>query len=39
MLFRDGTYLELIAFVNDDPQKRKGHYWSVALSTVDMYRF
>ena len=29
VLFRDGTYLELIAFVNDDPQKRKGHWWYV----------
>lgn len=27
ILFRDGTYLELIAFVNDDPEKRKGHWW------------
>lgn len=27
VLFRDGTYLELIAFINDDPDKRKGHYW------------
>lgn len=27
VLFQDGTYLELIAFVNDDPDKRKGHWW------------
>lgn len=27
ILFRDGSYLELIAFVNDDPEKRKGHWW------------
>lgn len=27
VLFQDGTYIELIAFVNDDPAKRKGHRW------------
>ena len=25
--FRDGSYIELIAFVNDDPKNRKGHMW------------
>jgi Glyoxalase-like domain len=25
--FRDGSYLELVAFINDDPQYRAGHRW------------
>ncbi|KAH6713648.1 glyoxalase-like domain-containing protein [Leptodontidium sp. 2 PMI_412] len=25
--FRDGSYIELIAFVNDDPGNREGHGW------------
>ncbi|KAH7397738.1 glyoxalase-like domain-containing protein [Cadophora sp. MPI-SDFR-AT-0126] len=25
--FRDGSYVELIAFVNDDPKNREGHRW------------
>lgn len=25
--FRDGSYLELISFINDDPAKRRGHWW------------
>ncbi|KAK0103572.1 hypothetical protein ONS95_005586 [Cadophora gregata] len=25
--FRDGSYIELIAFVNDDPKNREGHRW------------
>lgn len=25
--FRDGCYVELIAFVNDDPKNREGHRW------------
>jgi hypothetical protein len=35
LLFRDGTYLELIAFVNDDPEKRKGHWWDKPYGVVD----
>ena len=35
VLFRDGTYLELIAFVNDDPEKRKGHWWDRPYGVVD----
>ena len=35
VLFRDGTYLELIAFVNDDPAKRKGHWWDKPYGVVD----
>lgn len=27
IVFRDGSCIELIAFVEDDPVKRKGHYW------------
>lgn len=27
VLFADGTYLELIAFINDDAEKRRGHWW------------
>ncbi|KAI7278124.1 hypothetical protein KC345_g6163 [Hortaea werneckii] len=27
VLFRDGTYLELLAFTRDDSEKRKGHFW------------
>jgi hypothetical protein len=25
--FRDGSYIELIAFINDDPKHREGHWW------------
>ena len=35
ILFRDGTYLELIAFINDDPEKRKGHWWDKPYGVVD----
>ncbi|KAK5173800.1 uncharacterized protein LTR77_002481 [Saxophila tyrrhenica] len=35
VLFRDGTYLELIAFINDDPEKRKGHWWDKPYGVVD----
>lgn len=35
VLFRDGTYLELIAFVNDDPEKRKGHWWDQPYGVID----
>lgn len=27
VLFQDGSYLELIAFIDDDPEKRRGHWW------------
>jgi len=27
IVFEDGTYLELIAFINDNPSLRRGHYW------------
>ncbi|CZT16679.1 uncharacterized protein RCC_02514 [Ramularia collo-cygni] len=35
VLFKDGTYLELIAFINDDPVKRKGHWWDKPYGVVD----
>jgi hypothetical protein len=35
VLFRDGTYLELIAFINDDPSKRQGHWWDKPFGVVD----
>jgi hypothetical protein len=25
--FRDGSHIELIAFINDDPKHREGHWW------------
>ena len=27
ILFQDGTYIELIAFINDDPARREEHRW------------
>jgi hypothetical protein len=27
IIFGDGSCIELIAFIDDDPEKRKGHYW------------
>lgn len=35
IMFKDGTYLELIAFINDDPEKRKGHWWDRAFGVID----
>ncbi|KAK5105802.1 hypothetical protein LTR62_002144 [Meristemomyces frigidus] len=35
VIFQDGTYLELIAFINDDPAKRKGHWWDKPNGIVD----
>ncbi|KAI6878712.1 hypothetical protein KC318_g7377 [Hortaea werneckii] len=34
VLFRDGTYLELIAFTRDESEKRKGHFWGDKASGV-----
>lgn len=31
VIFADGSYLELIAFINDDPEKREGHWWVCEL--------
>lgn len=27
IVFQDGSYLELIAFIDDDPKHRVGHWW------------
>ncbi|KAG8628128.1 hypothetical protein KVT40_004001 [Elsinoe batatas] len=27
IIFKDGSYIELIAFINDDPENKKGHWW------------
>jgi len=35
IFFADGTYLELIAFVNDDPDKRSGHWWNKDFGIID----
>ncbi|OCL03243.1 hypothetical protein AOQ84DRAFT_392409, partial [Glonium stellatum] len=30
ILFQDGSYIELIAFIDDDPARRAGHWWGDA---------
>ncbi|KAF1817476.1 hypothetical protein P152DRAFT_20334 [Eremomyces bilateralis CBS 781.70] len=36
VLFSDGSYLELIAFVDDDPKNREGHWWGEkSYGTID----
>ncbi|KAM3419263.1 hypothetical protein BST61_g5201 [Cercospora zeina] len=35
VLFEDGTYLELIAFIDDDPKHREGHWWDKPYGVVD----
>lgn len=35
ILFRDGTYVELIAFIDDDPARRKGHWWDKPYGIID----
>lgn len=35
VLFADGTYLELIAFIDDDAEKRRGHWWDKPFGVVD----
>lgn len=35
ILFRDGTYLELIAFIDDDPARREGHWWDKPFGIID----
>jgi hypothetical protein len=27
IIFQDGTYIELVSFINDDPNLRQGHFW------------
>ena len=36
IFFKDGTYLELIAFINDDPVKAAGHGWDKEFGVVDI---
>lgn len=31
----DGSYMELIAFIQDDPERRAGHYWDKPYGAVD----
>jgi hypothetical protein len=35
VLFADGSYLELIAFIDDDPKHREGHWWDKPYGLVD----
>ncbi|KAM0719847.1 hypothetical protein Q7P37_003982 [Cladosporium fusiforme] len=35
ILLADGSYIELIAFINDDPAKRAGHWWDKPYGIVD----
>lgn len=35
MLFADGSYIELIAFIDDDPKHRQGHWWDKPYGIVD----
>lgn len=36
IIFADGSYIELIAFIDDDPGLREGH-WSVLLSLPETW--
>lgn len=35
ILFSDGSYVELIAFIEDDPKRREGHWWDKEFGIVD----
>ncbi|CAK4031687.1 Hypothetical predicted protein [Lecanosticta acicola] len=35
VIFADGSYLELIAFIDDDPKHRLGHWWDKPYGVVD----
>ncbi|KAM0695182.1 hypothetical protein Q7P36_005538 [Cladosporium allicinum] len=35
ILLADGSYIELIAFINDDPALREGHWWDKPYGIVD----
>lgn len=37
ILFPDGSYIELIAFINDDPSNRAGHGWGKAKPGIIDY--
>lgn len=36
VVFRDGSYLELIAFIDDLPEHRAGHFWDRPYGIVDV---
>ncbi|KAG9241133.1 glyoxalase-like domain-containing protein [Calycina marina] len=35
VIFQDGSYIELIAFIHDDPKLREGHWWDKPFGIVD----
>jgi hypothetical protein len=35
IVFRDGSYLELIAFIDDSPAHRSGHFWDRPFGIID----
>lgn len=35
VLFADGSYLELMAFIDDDPKNREGHPWDKPYGIID----
>lgn len=35
IIFKDGSYVELIAFIDDDPDRRSGHWWDKPFGIVD----
>lgn len=35
ILLADGSYIELIAFIDDDPARRAGHWWDKPYGIVD----
>jgi hypothetical protein len=37
--FQDGSYIELIAFINDDPKLREGHWWGKAKFGIIDFAF
>ena len=39
ILFFDGSYVELIAFINDDPKNKQGHWWGEKEVGIIDYAF
>lgn len=35
ILLADGSYIELVAFIDDDPKRREGHWWDKEFGIVD----
>lgn len=35
IILKDGSYIELIAFIDDDPERRTGHWWDKEFGIVD----